>query len=193
MLCNGQSPIPLKIRYTPVESATCFAFNTLVQKIKKEIHKKHPEITDFNKVNEIIYQGLCAFTINGQKFEFESKNNYLGGCRWFVKCPKCGKPKMHLYMPVKNPEKEQKYYCRNCHALRNVSLLLGNTARYINIIKPLRRLQKLRRKLTSSRISIAKAKPLLEEYERLEKELLASPDYRLWKFQMEHGKGQYTV
>lgn len=64
--------------------------------------------------------------------------------------------------------------------------MLGSTKKYVKVIKPLRQLEKIRSLLLKKSMTPAKAQPLLDEYRRIEDELAASPEYRLWKFQKEH-------
>lgn len=168
------------------ESATCFKFNNLITKVKSEIKNKYPTIDD-EKFRGIVYQSLKKFTINGQYFDYISQGNYLGGFRWFVKCPGCGKRRTKLYLPDKYPEKEQKYMCKDCHGLKNSSSIMGASRRYKKVIRPLKKLDSIKAKLLNKNININKSKKLLAEYEKIERELKSSPEYKLWEFQKRHG------
>ncbi|MBD3261257.1 MAG: hypothetical protein GF334_06165 [Candidatus Altiarchaeales archaeon] len=174
-------------KYVSIESTTCFSFGNLVRKVKAEIRKKFPNAHD-KEFEKLIYNSLRTFTLNGQEFDYEASPNHLGGVRWYVKCPKCGSPRLKLYLPSKYKDREQLYLCQACHKLKNHSLLLGTSKKYKKVIRPLIRLEKIRRILLRKSMTPEKAKPYLEEYERIEKDLAVSPEYRLWKFQREHGK-----
>jgi len=174
-------------KYKSVESAACFSFNILVRKIKKKLIEDNP--TDSREeINDKISKNLKIFELNGQNFDFLCQETYLKGFRWYVKCPKCGKLCYKLYLPRKDSDKEQLYLCIDCHKLKNISSLLGTSKKYIKVYKPLKKLEKIRALLLKRSITPQKAKPLLDTYERIEKELSSSPEYRLWKFQKEHSK-----
>jgi len=173
-------------KYASVESATCFCFDDLIKKLKSNIRKRDPIPSD-SEYNDLMYKNLRAFKINNQTFDFVSFENNLGGRRWFVKCPKCGRSSLKLYLPTQHEDREQRYLCKECHKLKNLSMLLGATKRYKKVIKPLKRLEKIRTLLLKRETTSEKSKQLLDEYEGLEKELSASNEYRLWKFQKEHG------
>jgi hypothetical protein len=173
-------------RYASIESTTCFNFNNLSKKVKVNLLKKFPQVKG-KAFDELMYRSLCTFKLNGQEFDYMSSNNHLGGVRWYVKCPKCGRPALKLYLPSELKDREQQYLCKYCHKLKNASLLMGASKRYKKVVKPLKMLEKLRAQLLNKNMTPARAQPILEEYERIERELAASPEYRLWKFQKEHG------
>jgi hypothetical protein len=173
-------------RYGSIEATTCLNFINLARKVKKNLQKKFSNIKgkDFD---QLMCRSLKTFRINEQEFDYICTNNHLGGVRWYIKCPKCGRPALKLYLPQELKDREPKYLCKYCHKLKNASLLMGASKRYKKVVKPLKQLEKLRAQLLSKNITPEKAAPILAEYERIEKELAASPEYRLYKFQKEHG------
>jgi hypothetical protein len=76
--------------------------------------------------------------------------------------------------------------CKKCHDLKNSSSLLGATNRYKKVLKPLKRLETIKAILLKTKMSSDKAKALLLEYEQIERELAASPEFRLWEFQKKY-------
>jgi hypothetical protein len=139
------------------------------------------------EINIKIGLNLEIFTLNGQTFQYTSIPNKLGGVRWFVLCPKCGQRSLKLYFP-KGLDREQLYLCKNCHMLKPSSLLLGNQKKYRNVAKPLKRLEQIKKKLLRKKLKAKEAEELLEEYDKIEKKLADSPEYRLWVFKREHGR-----
>jgi hypothetical protein len=174
-------------RIVSVESTTSLDFVNLVRKVKRDIRTKFPDDSE-EQYNKRIYDSLKTLKINEQTFEYESEHIHLGGVRWYVLCPQCGKRCLKLYLPNKFPGKVQKFLCVACHGLKHASLLVGSTAKYKEVIKPLKRLEKLRGMLLKSNMTSEKALPYLEEYEKIEKNLSNSPAYKLWKFKLEHDK-----
>jgi len=178
--------LPDNVRYASTESTVCFTFSNFIKKVKEEVRKKFPDVFG-EEYRKIVYKSLKDFTINDQIFDYISNPNYLGGVRWFVKCPDCSRPCLKLYLPNKHKNREQRYLCQHCHKLKNSSLLLGSTSKYKKILKPLKRLENIKKKLLKKNIHTIEAVPLLDEFQQIERELQNSPDYRLWKFQREHG------
>lgn len=168
-----------------VDNASCFSFLDLLNRVKADLKKKYPNL-ESKPFYEIMEKEIRSFTLNGQSFDYHIRPNHLGGYRWYVLCPKCGKPCYKLYLPNLDKNREQKYYCKFCHKLKNMCMLLGGTIKYKNVIKPLRTLEKLKKDLLSPNMTPEKSKPLLEEYERIKRELENSPDYKLWRFQEEN-------
>jgi hypothetical protein len=197
-----------RTKYLPAESTTSFCFSELCKRIKKEVKESYknlsdhhiediyPEITPEQLKNRdqvpaqilqmLMLRRLKKFSINEQTFEYTSRKNNLGGFRWYVLCPKCGIPNLKLYLPNRYKDKTQLYLCKRCHDLKNSSSLQGATNRYKKVLRPLKRLEAIKINLLKKNISSDKAKPLLAEYEQIERELLASPEYKLYKFQNEH-------
>jgi hypothetical protein len=175
-----------KSKYLPIESTDRLDFGVIITKVKREIKKKYPNDTE-DEFNQRMYASLKNFTVNNQTFEYQHQPNYLGGARWYILCPKCGRQCLKLYLPSKFPKKEQLYLCKVCHGLKNSSSLAGTSRRYKEVIKPLKELHKIRKKLLRKGMTPERAAPLLEEYKRIERELSNSPAYNLYKFQKEHG------
>jgi hypothetical protein len=172
-------------RWLSLESANIFNFNNLVVKVKKNLQEKYPDIKGAEYI-DLIHKTLNTFRLNNQKFEYNYIKNGFG-YKWFIQCPKCDKPSFKLYLPVKAKDREQLYLCRMCHKLKHASLLLANSKRYKKVVKPLKQLERIRAQLLKRNHTNDRTKELLDEYERIEKELASSPEYRLWKFQKEHG------
>lgn len=137
--------------------------------------------------HNLMLDSLRTFSLNNQTFDYQHVTNHLGGVRWYVLCPKCGKQCLKLFLPSNFPDREQLYLCKRCHKLKNASLLLGATKRYKKVVRPLRKLEALKKQLMRKTLTPDKAQPMLNEYERIEAELSASPEYRLYRFQKEHG------
>lgn len=198
-----------KTKYIPSESATSFCFSELCLRIKREMKEKLNTLTpeqmidlcptilpsqiknrdiEINEelIHAMIQRSLKKFNLNGQTFEYFCRKNYLGGYRWYVKCPECKKPCLKLFLPNKYKDKKQTYLCKKCHGMKNSSSLLGATNRYKKVIKPLKRLEAIKAVLLKRKISSDSAKKLLLEYEQIERELNACPEYKLWIFQREH-------
>jgi hypothetical protein len=199
----------IRTKYIPSESTTSFCFSELCKRIKKEIKDTYKNLSD-TQIKEIfpavttedlasktdhvpdevmhalMLRHLKKFSINEQMFEYDSRKNHLGGFRWYVLCPRCKAPNLKLYLPNRYKNKEQLYLCKKCHGLKNSSSLSGATNKYKKVIKPLKRLEAIKTLLLNKNISPDKAHPLLAEYERIERELQASAEYRLFKFQEEH-------
>jgi superfamily II helicase len=177
--------MPEYIKYLAIETAACYNFAPLILKIKEEHKNKHPDATP-EEFKALMYKSLKSFTINNQVFEYECQDNYLGGSRWYVLCPKCGRKGFKFYLPKDGLNREQKYLCKKCHRLKNASALMGASKKYRKVVRPLKSLEKIKRALLKKGISPDKAAPLLDAYEKIEKELETSSEYRLWKFQQKY-------
>jgi hypothetical protein len=175
-----------KRRWASTEATISFDFNNLVEKVKKHIKDNFPELSS-EEIIQRIGHNLQVFTINNQKFEYTNIPNKLGGVRWFVLCPKCGKKSQKLFLP-KNRDREPLYLCRWCHKLKPSSLLLGKQKRYTEVAKPLKRLEYIKKRLLNKRLRTKEVEELLEEFACIEKKLADSPEYRLWKFKKEYGR-----
>jgi len=174
-----------KKKYLPVESAACYNFSVLVRKVKEELKKRFPK-TSHEEFLGLMYKNLSKFSINNQEFEYSHQNNYLGGARWFVKCPKCGKNCFRLYLPKEESGRERLYLCKVCHDLKNASSLMGASKKYKHVVKPLKQLEKIKIALLKKGMTAEKAAPLLDAYEKIENQLASNSEYRLWKFQQKH-------
>lgn len=168
-----------KGKYSSIETAHCLDMNRLVGAIKEGIGKNFPsdKAPDSEAMRKLIVGNLDKFTINTQKFEFTSIPNRLGGSRWMVMCPKCGKRVVKLYKPSEE-DKEPRYLCKDCHMLRPPSALYGPTRRYKEMIRPLRRMERIKEILTGNNLSEIKTRELLDEYDELDKTVKTSTFYR---------------
>jgi inorganic pyrophosphatase/exopolyphosphatase len=170
------------VKYESTEAAKCFSFSNLVNKVKTELKEKHPDMDD-STFFDLMNKSLNTFRLNGQTFEYEHQENYLGGFRWYIKCPICGTKSLKLYLPENFEDREQVYACKKCHKLKNTSALMGATSKYQKVVKPLKKLESLKKQLMKKSMKPEKAKELIDEYERIERSLENSPEYRHWKFQ----------
>jgi hypothetical protein len=165
--------------YSSVESAHCLDVNRLVKKIKAAVkdsyHKnsKGEELTA-KEVSEAVEHNLSVFTLEDQVFEFFNIPNKLGGFRWLAKCNKCGSHVLKMY----KPEGATQYLCKDCHSLRSPSALYGPTRRYKEVVRPMRRMERIKEILAASNLSEPKTKELLDEYDKLEKSLKDSTFFR---------------
>jgi hypothetical protein len=174
-------------RWEAVETCVCFNFVNLLRNVRRDVQKRISRGTEGDRYRQEILNNLLKFEINGQRFTYATAKNKLGGVRWFVNCPKCGRKKMKLYLPTRFPDREQLYQCSACHRLKVTSYLRGKSYKYKSFIRPLRRMQKIKDALLNKRCPKDKAQELLAEYESLERVLKNTPEYRLWRFKVEHG------
>jgi hypothetical protein len=188
--------MPAKRRYSAVESAHCLKVQNLVSRIKDHLIEHDPDIPKDQKdrkngspeaqlLTDKVGKELEKFEVEGQKFKFTNRPNKLGGVRWYAHCPKCGKVSLKLYKPVKEKSKEQAYYCKTCHNLKSLSALHGPTKMYKEVLKPLRRLEKLKQELDKKFLTEDKKKDLLDEYDSIKKKLSESTEYRHYKYSVE--------
>lgn len=168
-----------------VESCTSICINPLQRSIKKLINRDYPEAAPDEIFNYTLRE-LQKFIVNEQSFEFEPLDNYLGGHRWFFKCPKCGKRASKLFLPPPNCGREQKYFCKSCHKLKNQSALMGQNNMYRKVTRPLKRMKEIEDKIARGHLKSDKVQELLNEYDSLEKELKKSPEFRLYTFKKKH-------
>lgn len=172
--------------YGICENTTSYKFSELFPKIKKSIKASFPDLTSEQEVHMVLEE-LKNFKINDQTFEVEHEQMPNGGLRWYVKCPKCLVRATLLYLPTQLDDREQKYLCKYCHKLKTASLKYGSSIHYNKVQKPLKRLEKIKVVLLNKRLKPEVTKNLLDEYEKLERELNSSVEYRLYKFRKEHG------
>jgi hypothetical protein len=138
-------------------------------------------------MHDLTLKKLNEFTANNQSFEYEPIENYLGGYRWFFKCPKCKKRSTKLFLPPKELSlRTQKYYCKNCHKLKNQSALQGQNNIFRKVTRPLKRLKDIEDKIARGHLTKDKIQILLDEYEGIEDQLRNSPEYRLYTFRLKH-------
>lgn len=169
-----------------VENCKSVNINNLQKTIKRIINRDYPESTK-KEFHDYTLEELKSFSVNGQIFEFESIENFLGGYRWFFKCPNCKKRCSKLFLPpLETVSKAYKYYCKNCHKLKNQSALQGQNNIYKKVTKPLKRMKEIEIKIGRGHLAANKVKELLNEYERIENRLKKSAEYRLYKFKKLH-------
>lgn len=169
-----------------VENCKSVNINTLQKTVKRIINKDYPESTA-TEFYDYTLKELDKFTVNSQIFEYESLKNYLGGFRWFFKCPDCGKRCTKLFLPpLETPGKVYKYLCKTCHKLKNQSALQGQNNIYRKVTKPLKRMKEIEAKIARGHLTADRVKKLLNEYEKIEGRLKKSPEYRLYKFKKIH-------
>lgn len=174
-------------KYGVVEETKCFSFSNLSSKVKKELLKKNKDIDD-DTMRELMHKSFKTFKLNGQTFEYSCQPNYLGGFRWYIKCPICGANSLKLFLPEGKDDREPIYACKKCHRLKNTSALVGSTQRYKKVLKPLKRMEILRKKILRKGITPQMAESWIDEYEALEESLKNSKEYKLWKFQKRFGE-----
>jgi hypothetical protein len=170
-----------------VEQCTSISCSNLQTNIRKLIDKDYPESSE-EEIFVYTQEELKKFEIDGQSFEFVFIKNHLGGYRWFFICSKCKGKANKLFLPPKEAlAHEQKYFCKRCHHLRNESVMMANNKLYKSVIKPLKRLREIEKKLEVGHLKGEKVQELLDEYEVLEKQMRATPEYRLYVFKKKKG------
>lgn len=165
-----------KGKYSSIEDANCLDVNRLVAGIKKAIVKSYKGL-DADTVRAEVGKNLGVFKVEEQSFNFTSIENKLGGIRWMVFCPKCESRVIKLYLPEVDGG-ESRYLCKDCHNLRPPSALYGPTRRYKELIRPQRRMEKIKTKLRNTNLSDAHTKDLLDEYDKLDEQVRSSTFYR---------------
>jgi len=178
--------MPKPRKYRPIEMCVCLNFQRLISNVRDGVIAKTGK-QGGPEYREEIRRNLELFEMNGQKFKYFFSEKGFGGGSWFVICPKCGKPKNRLYLPNKFDDREQLYLCQDCHLLRPLCVMSGKSTTYRKIIKPLKRMQAIKEMITNRKLSTERSARLVDEYEKLEKDLKASKEYRVWKFKTEHG------
>lgn len=165
-----------KGKFSSVEDAHCLDVNRLVAKLKEAIFNNYGVI-DADTTREKVGESLQELVVEGQSFEFTSAANKLGGKRWMVFCPNCSKRVIKLYKPS-DETAVQRYYCKDCHNLRPPSALYGSTRRYREMVRPMRRMERIKSTLQGKNLSESKTKELLDEYDKLEDQVKNSTFYR---------------
>ncbi len=174
-------------KWAAIESTVCFTFNNLLKKVKTFLKKQYPHAS-VDMINYQLKESLKLFSINNQFFEYDAIPNTLGGLRWFILCPKCGKKSLKLFLP-KLDDREPLYLCKDCHKLKPNSMLLCNNKKYAHITRPLSRMEKIKKQLLRKKnMNPEELEKLFKEYDRIEQRLITSPEYRLWMFKKEHGR-----
>lgn len=169
-----------------VEQCYSVCVNPLQKQIKQKVEKNHPECSKEEMYN-LIYKELKNFSVHDQQFEYTSIDNYLGGFRWFFICPKCKNRTTKLFLPPPEAKnRDQQYLCKNCHKLKNQSAIQGQNSMYKKVTRPLKRMKEIEDKIAKGHLRPEKVQRLLDEYEKLERNLKASPEYRLFAFKKKH-------
>jgi len=186
---------PTSRKYSSTESASCINISAVIKKVKKHILFSDPDIPHTLegraiRSSELLTQkmedAMKEFDLNGQRFDFIHSPNHLGGTRWYVVCPGCKEKFLKLYKPVLESGKEQKFKCAECHLLKSPSALFGPTPKYREVIKPLRRMDKIKELIkTNRKLTDPQTSALLDEYEALKAGLESSVIYRRIKFSIE--------
>lgn len=169
-----------------VENCSTIDIHILQTSIAKMIKKDFPDST-IDETYQITLQELKKFTANGQTFEYTSMKNFLGGYRWFIICPKC-KTRCHklLLPPPGCLNKESKYFCKNCHRLKNQSSLMSANTLYKKVTRPLKRMKEIEDKVAKGHLRMELVQSLLNEYEQLENLLKNTNEYRVYSFKKKH-------
>ena len=109
-----------------VEQCNSISCSDLQTSIRKIIKKEYPD-SSIQETFEHTQEELKKFSIDGQYFEYSYYENQLGGYRWFFLCSKCHNKVNKLFLPPKvHTEFEQLYLCKNCHGLKNESVVRAN-------------------------------------------------------------------
>lgn len=166
-----------------VEKCSSINIFSLLKEVKKQVNRDYPD-TVSEELLKIVQEELSKFTINGQQFEYIAIDNYLGGYRWFFACPKCKNKASKLFLPPLSGE--QKYLCKNCHKLKNQSALMGQNNIYKKVSRPLKRMKEIEDKIHRGHLKTDAIQKLLDEYDKLEKDLKGSPEFRLYSFKKKH-------
>jgi len=172
--------------WLPLESAVSFKFTTLTQKLRTYLKNKYPDITQ-EEITKKISRSLLKFSINDQYFDYTYISPNIGGDRWYILCPKCGKKALRLFLPD-SIDREKLYLCRWCHKLKPLSLIFYHNPHYKGLVKPLKELENIKEKLLKKTVNSKDVEALLNRYDELQEYLSSSIEYRLWKFKREHGK-----
>lgn len=168
-----------------VEACSQVCINPLQKTIRRIVNRDYPEST-VEEIYNYVFKELQKFTVNDQFFEYEAIDNFLGGHRWFFRCPKCRKRASKLFLPPEGTGREQKYLCKSCHKLKNQSALSGQNNMYRKVTRPLRKMKEIEDRIAKGHLKPSKTQELLDQYEELEKELKGSPEYRLYSFKKKH-------
>jgi hypothetical protein len=168
-----------------IENSYQFLVKPLIDKVKKDILLNNPSICQEDLKAQIISLAT-EIDVHGQKLNFVPAVNHLGGYRWFALCPKCGTRVIKLFLPQEAFQKDSRYLCKACHGLKNTSEVYGASTVYTKVLRPLKKLEKIKKQLDSSRVMARKNfAGMVEEYEMLKKTLTESPEYKLYKIRLE--------
>jgi len=170
-----------------LENCSSINISALQKTIRKNIDKDYPESSE-EEIFSITNAELDKFSINNQKFKYSSMKNRLGGYRWFFLCPQCSSRVNKLWIPPRGSGLTQKYFCKNCHGLKNQSVIMGQNKIYKKVIRPLKRMKEIEAKLEAGYLRNNIVENLLNEYDQLEKKMKNCPEYRLYIFKKRRGK-----
>jgi len=169
-----------------VESCTQIRINELQKRVRKLIRRDYPDSSE-EELYKYTLTELNRFTTNGQTFEYQAQRNHLGGHRWFFVCPRCKKRVNMLIMPPSEVKsKEHLFLCKNCHSIKNQSVVMGQNPMYLKVTRPLKRMKEIEDKIAVGHLSMDKVKGLLDEYDTLEASMKDTDEYRLYMFKKRH-------
>jgi uncharacterized protein YlaI len=175
-----------KIMKVTTEQCSSLNISALQKAIRRTIDRDYP-----GSAGEELYafteKELKKFSVNNQFFEYSSMNNILGGHRWFFLCPQCKKRVGKLFLPPEGCLLERKYLCKDCHKIKNQSVIMGTNKIYMKVIRPLKKLQEIENKISKGYLPNDKIQILLNQHEAIENSLKASPEYRVYLFKKKHG------
>lgn len=169
-----------------LESCSCLTIGTLQKAIHRMIDRDYPD-TNAQELFDLTKTELEKFCVANQHFQYQCIKNQLGGHRWFFQCPRCEGRISKLFLPPETSSMEHIYLCRECHGLKNQSVLMSKNKIYKKVTIPLRRLKEIEDKVERGHLTSEKVKELLDEYDAIEKELKSSPEYRLYAFKKKRG------
>jgi hypothetical protein len=169
-----------------VEQCTCLNVSNLQGTIRKIANREDEEMSE-QELFDFTKSELEKFTIDGNHFKFDHMKNVLGGYRWFFLCDKCGKRSVKLFLPPENCGLEHRYLCKECHKLKNESVVKANNTLYKKVIRPLKRLREIEAKLERGHLTAEKTDELMNEYDAIEKEMKSTREYRLYAFKKKRG------
>lgn len=169
-----------------VESCTSVNIHVLQKALKKGIDRDYLEPTE-DEVYTYTLQGLKGFKAGDQTFDYTAQKNYLGGYRWFFLCPKCKNRANKLFLPPLESNREHVYACKMCHKLKNQSALMSQNNLYRKVTRPLKMMKVLENRIAKGHLKVEKVQEMLDEYEKLEKQLKDAPEFRLYAFKKKHG------
>jgi len=169
-----------------IENCSLIYIGSLQKAARKLIERDYPDSSE-QEIHGLTLEELKKFSVNDQLFEYTSIKNRLGGFRWFFLCPKCGSRVSKLFFPPEGNGYRKKYLCKSCHDLRNQSAVMSQNKIYRKVTRPLKRLRDIEKKLDRGYLNSDKVQQLLNEYDKIEKELKSSTEYRLYAFKKRHG------
>lgn len=167
-----------------VEHCSSINIGHLQKKIRKIIDRDFPDSSVDEIYNHTIEE-LKNFTVNDQYFEYTAIPNRFGGYRWFFLCPKCKKRSNKLFLPPEGSGLVKKYLCKECHGLKNQSVVMSQDRMYKKVLKPLKKMKQIEKRLNKGYLPENKITELLNEYDVLKSELKSTPEYRLYMFRKE--------